>query len=646
MLFRSKICCVMVLLGLMFGSMKGNAVVDSLEQLRQRLGPSPEKVDALAELCWEYQYEDFFRAKARAAEGLKMAQKIGYAEGTAKIQGYLAVAYRIHGQLDSALELHRAALAGYKNIGNKRGETIQYSNMSVVWKELGDFEAALEVLFLATEAFLEMGDWRNVGGAYTNIGNNYAIMGDTSQSIKYFEKAVAANEKSGDKYVAALTFANLGGAYAARFRRTKEAEDFQAGVGYLAKAFQHHAATGNQYAAATVMQNQSELYATAGDHSLADSLAAAALEIFRAAEDYASIADIQLHRGGLFFNTGRTARSITVVREALDLARRYQLPERARDAHLRLSEYFQQQGQFETALQHMQQHRLLSDSLFRAAQAQAVATAEVRFESEKRKREFEQSEKSRIAAELAVSRRNTWLWGGGIGILALALIGWLYLRQRRAAERHRRAILEHRALRAQMNPHFIYNSLNSIQRMYLEGNTAVAIDYTADFSRLLRAILDSSDRHFVSLREELNTLELYLRIESARLGQQLHWSVDCDPTLDALNIRVPALVLQPFVENAIWHGIVPLDRPGTVEVIAQPMPDGRLNCTITDDGVGIYTRQKAMAGEAPTHTSRGMQITRERLGAQGHLHVSERPEGGTEINLILPVTYETESRYH
>src|SRR6476619_5515336 len=149
--------------------------------------------------------------------------------------------------------------------------------------------------------------------------------------------------------------------------------------------------------------------------------------------------------------------------------------------------------------------------------------------------------------------------------------------------------MEMQALRAQMNPHFIFNSLNSINRFILQNNKAEATEYLTKFSKLIRMILNCSANATVSLAEDLEALQLYLELECLRFDNEFIYKITCDPELDTDFIRVPPMLLQPFVENAIWHGLMNKEGEGHLWININ-QEDSALICTITDDGIG---RKKA-----------------------------------------------------
>ncbi len=174
-------------------------------------------------------------------------------------------------------------------------------------------------------------------------------------------------------------------------------------------------------------------------------------------------------------------------------------------------------------------------------------------------------------------------------------------------------LYKQQSLRQQMNPHFIFNTLNSIQYFILERDTVSSHKYLTKFARLMRLTLDNSLSPTVSLRDELEALRLYLDLEALRLEGKFTYSIDYNDDESILNNKIPTLMIQPFVENAIWHGIM-LKKEKSGHVWVKIADEGsRIVCTIRDDGVGRTEAQRIQEQTGKEYSSRGFQITKQRI---------------------------------
>lgn len=173
--------------------------------------------------------------------------------------------------------------------------------------------------------------------------------------------------------------------------------------------------------------------------------------------------------------------------------------------------------------------------------------------------------------------------------------------------------LEQKALRLQMNPHFIFNSLNAIQNFVLANDTDKAVNYLAKFSHLMRMILANSTASLITLKDEMRALTYYIDLEKLRFDDKFDYQINKDPSIDEEFVEIPPMLFQPYVENAIIHGLVNNNKPGLLEISLQRINPGTLLCTVKDNGIGrekaIEIRDKSGIKRQP----KGMMITRERL---------------------------------
>jgi hypothetical protein len=256
------------------------------------------------------------------------------------------------------------------------------------------------------------------------------------------------------------------------------------------------------------------------------------------------------------------------------------------------------------------------------------------------------------------------------GILLLGFVGLRYIMLKRKNERQK---LEHeialqkaesdrvkaelqqqatelkmQALSAQMNPHFIFNSLNSINRFILQNDKLQASEYLTKFSKLVRLILHNSQAAHITLESELEALNIYLDLEALRFEHHFDYTVTVQNDLDVDMLKVPPLILQPYAENAIWHGLMHKEENGHLDIeVAQE--DDHLIFKITDDGIGRKQAAMLAGPSAARHKSMGLKITEERIAMMEKLNEHESPvtindlvnadgsAAGTEVLIKIPI---------
>lgn len=215
--------------------------------------------------------------------------------------------------------------------------------------------------------------------------------------------------------------------------------------------------------------------------------------------------------------------------------------------------------------------------------------------------------------------------------------------QRKAAE----AKLQ--SMRLQMNPHFLFNALNSIQQMVMVGQEREAAQYLAKFSKLLRQVLTHSDRETVVLKEEIAMLHLFVELESLRFDATFRYQINCDTEIDAEEYYIPTLLIQPFVENAIWHGLLHREGQRRLEIWFCLNEQEQLCCHIKDNGIGRAAARQHSEGRPDGSTGKGMSISQERIKilnqqtGKNHqlfihdLYDEQAQANGTEVVLVFDV---------
>jgi hypothetical protein len=230
------------------------------------------------------------------------------------------------------------------------------------------------------------------------------------------------------------------------------------------------------------------------------------------------------------------------------------------------------------------------------------------------------------AVYLPITILHAWWQTTGFRILvALVSIAFIYAivrwrinairREEQQKSKHEKELLEleAKALRAQMNPHFIFNCLNSIKALIQEKEEDKAITYLTTFSKLIRIVFNNSDKREISLFDEIETCKLYTQLESMRFENKFEYAFCIDEPVDLKSILVPALIIQPFIENAIWHGLMPKGSGGKLSISVKNESEV-VCCLIDDDGIGRQmSKQNKFKAGTSTHNSKGMHLTQNRI---------------------------------
>ncbi|GAO42540.1 putative two-component histidine kinase [Flavihumibacter petaseus NBRC 106054] len=331
-----------------------------------------------------------------------------------------------------------------------------------------------------------------------------------------------------------------------------------------------------------------------------------------------------------YLNTDSLPEALFITRKALSLAGNTHARQRIRDAYQLLYSIYDRKKQPDSAYHYYRQYVVQKESVADDVLKGKLAAYDY-------ERQIEMLRQTNTIQQSALDRaslmRNALL--GGLALVLM--LGMISVRIAELKRRNEKMRLSHeleiqsieakksqaelqqqatelkmQALRSQMNPHFIFNCLNSINRFILKNESDDASGYLTKFSRLIRMVLNHSQRSAILLEDELETLKLYLDLEKLRFRNAFDYSICFHNRFNTAAIYLPPLLIQPFAENAIWHGLMHKEEKGHLE-IAIRLVGHILTCTITDDGIGRAMARKLNSKSTEKQKSMGMHITTGRI---------------------------------
>lgn len=481
----------------------------------------------------------------------------------------------------------------------------------------GQFVESADLFFRIYRIQEKNNDLAGMSATASNLSNVFYFMGDYDRSDEYNRMSFELDRRLNNKSGMAGSLSNIGINWEMR-----EPGNYDSALTYFNRAYTLFEEAGDSSGMSRVMINMGTVYGKQG-------FSEEALVYYKSACTLVEMARNEEQYSYLYTNIASSYREIEELDSAINyfnLALAMNPPIDARIAlYEEMATIYADLGEADSVEFYYQLLLKLNNEFYNSGQLEKVKTIAAQYESEKLAREKAE------ALAVASNRMSFIIALISVFIVLLGLIFFNY-RQRKSREAQRRSELEQKALRAQMNPHFIFNSLQAIQDMYVNGETDLANNYMGNFGELMRKILDNSDKEVISVKEELDTLKLYLELECARNSGVLSYSIDPDEHIDLFNTYVPPLVIQPFVENAIWHGILPKREKGKIEIrLRLPEKSEKRNaliCTVTDDGVGMKKK-----GNSERHEPKGINLTEQRLGTPVEIVALEQ---GTAVTLTIP----------
>ena len=618
-----------------------------------------DRVDALSLLCFSYSIVNTDTALIYGNQAMELSQKINYPKGIADTYNTMGWTYFRMGNLIKAEEYLKTSLEKFKVMGNKKYIKVPLANLGILYQDKTEYEKSLSCFREVLQYDDELGDKGDLGNDLYQVGRLYNQLQNYSTARDYFRQAFENNKSVNDEMRMGEALMSIGNTY-------QSEGDQQNALKYYAECLPYLQKHEDKMRIGLVHENMAGSYFRKKDYS-------AAIENYQVAKknysDIGSKTDMFYACMGLS-EVYDALKDRTQLIAALNEAHRYaaELDNKnlLQQVLLDLSDFYHEQNDYKQAYEYMDSSYKIKDSLFSIDKQNELLKLQTQFETEKKEKENQLLKAQNVATEAQLQENKILLSAAVIGIAMLAVLLYLLYRNRQVKIRNIQTLkalngqlekqkeeisrintlLELKALRAQMNPHFIFNCMSSIQECMLTGKLNEANAYLSKLSRLLRMVLIHSDDENILLDKELQILGLYLELESIRLKGGFEYSINVDEEILTEDLLVPALILQPFAENAIWHGLLhkEADRKLDVSIFMQ---DDMLHCIITDNGIG---REKAaqLKNLHKQHVSRGMQLIAKRieiLSQQSNQPAEVRITNmsndpgfpGTKAEIILPL---------
>jgi tetratricopeptide (TPR) repeat protein len=347
-----------------------------------------------------------------------------------------------------------------------------------------------------------------------------------------------------------------------------------------------------------------------------------ALKLLENSDEFTRIASLYINLGELY----REKKEFKKAKENLYLGLRF--AHRSKNllkisrAYLNLSSFYADIKNFELALAYRDTSVTVNDSIFSIEKQEKVIELQEKFDSKHKEQEIESLTKDQLLKISELKKQKVLIYSFITGsILLLVLIFFIYRNFKIKKEREKKDLellvqnAELTALKAQMNPHFIFNALNSIQHSIVVNNTEDAYRFLAKFSKLIRNILDNSSQQLIPLTTEIETITLYVDVESKRFDHSFEHRININNAneLPLEKIMIPPMMLQPFIENAIWHGLMPKSGKKVLNITFNVISQENVICEISDNGIGREEAKKAAQLKNKAHKSKGISNIYERI---------------------------------
>lgn len=492
---------------------------------------------------------------------------------------------------------------------------------AIALAQKGKLDESFRLFLEVKEEFKKMGDVNGTASTLNNIGRIYYMMNNIPEARKNLLESYSLYKSLNDKSSQAELLMNIGATY--------EADDGKT----LDKALQYYQRANvicrslrDSMGIHRSLLNMGSVYGRKGESRKALDVYLETLSYLERNGTNVDKTAAYVNIGTSFYELHKPDSALPYLYKAMSLN---DTPEHDIYINRTLAKVYADLNEPDSVAYYIDLFSAAKDQLQNEQTTRTIAEISQKYEAQVNKEEIK---------NLKLGKKRDRLWSIIIVLILVGIVIILILlfRNRMIKTDHQKKDLEHRILRAQMNPHFLFNCLSSIQRMYIEGDIQEANDLTADFGTLLRQILDHTSRSRIRLKEELEALQSYMQIEQVRLAQKFRFEITADENVNVDKILVPPLISQPIIENAIWHGIVPLQEDGQITVQCHLSQDKKtLILDVYDNGVGFSEAKKFR-----THVSKGIELVKNRLTSKGSLKIQAGKQGGTWVTIRLPVEYD------
>lgn len=589
-----------------------------------------------------YRYENEALGRQYLDSALHYSRMIGYEIGEMLVYSSLGVLYRNVGQFDSASYYHEKSheilLAQPDSPQKTRALTTSYQSLGLVAQDKGDFQTAMSYYVSAHKL--------SIDNNLIQLGNFHEFsIAKLNYNLREFDKAEAGFKKV-YAYADSVnnsqlkTWTTIGLAELAVIQK-----DYDAGLLFYHEALNTSRAHGNT-SLREVFFEMGRLFIYREEPDSALHYLAQAEEL--TTEDHVkSRLKLDQAYSQLFQLEGDYKRAIEKVNEVIVAAKSENMSAFLAQTLKLASDIYVESGDYKTGYDYFLDYDKLQDSLFSKENLSSINALQLEYETDLKNQKIKDLELLAMSQMSELSRKNQLMIVGAIATLLLILLIYLVYRQRVTRASNNEILARQRLSNAQLNPHFLYNSLSAIQKLVLDNKDTVKTSrYVAKFSKLTRQMLSFTEKESISLASEIEFLRNYLDLQKLRFGDKFEYNISMPDGIEIEFISIPPMITQPFVENALEHGFGHSTAADNKLEIAITESKDQLTILIEDNGVGI---DSSLEIEKKKEKSMAIRITKDRLkflskrtGKPATIDIADLSRlnpnaSGTRIQLNLPI---------
>ena len=534
-----------------------------------------------------------------------------YDEGSCYALNALGVINRDLSNYDKSIAFHQEAKQLAEKAENIELKIISLNMIGVAYRRMDIIKPALDYHTEALKIAYSVVNpsktiRRSIAVSQNSIGNIYLALKQYDLAITQFKKSLTIENEADNKLGLAINYHNIGYAEEAK-------GNLDAALINYEKSLTYNNAINSEIGRVICDNSIGGIYLKKGDYKAAEPIIKEALEKALELEDQFYISSSYLNLGQLQIELNQLSAAERNLEKALEIATSYNLKSSIAESSKLLSEINKKNGDFKTALNYYQKAVEIESTILTQQNLQYVNDIAIEYENEDKNNQIKALALENEKVTIRLERNKKILLYTSLSLAIIGIVLFI-LNRTKALKRDKHILtLEQDMLRSQMNPHFIFNSLNSIKLYIINNEKENAVYYLNKFSKLIRKILMASKEKETSLNDELETMKLYMNIENIRFSNEIDFQINVDESINTEITKVPSLVLQPFLENALWHGLSSKPEGKKVELNVIKKSADYINVEIIDNGIGRLASQKIKDNKKLKRKSVGIEITKARL---------------------------------
>lgn len=539
------------------------------------------------------------------------AVEASYFEAESYALNALGVIYRNHSMYETAIEYHKYAEEISTYCENLELKVLSLNMLGVVYRRMDHVSSALDYHSQALE-FAKTANptskelTLSIAVSLNSMGNIYLVLKQYDLAIEQFNKSLKIEKETNNKLGLAINYQNIGFAKEAKGYLEEALNDYQVSLKYNEEI--------NSEVGRVICYNSiGKVYIKQKKYDEALSILQETLTKALQVEDQYYIATSYINLGWLQSLTNKKDLAEQNLKKAIDISDKYNLLTSKIEALQYLSENYASNGFFHAALRDYKIADSLEKTINNQRNLSYINDLIIKYESESKTNTIKALANENELVKSTLEKNRLSLLFTLLAIVLITVLLFIFNRQTQINQEKKILTLEQNMLKSQMNPHFIFNSLNSIKLYIINNEKENAVYYLNKFAKLIRKILVVSNEKDISLADELDTMKLYMNIENIRFSNEIDFKINIGKDINTENIRVPSLILQPFLENSLWHGLS--SKIDDKQIILDVKKEGNdyINISITDNGVGRKVSQERKLNKTLRRKSVGIEITKERL---------------------------------